>query len=130
MPLTTAGGVAELRLLNTSVTQPLDMMAMLGFVILISIIVNNAILLVDHRLKHLRQDGLAPREAILATTQNCMRPIFVSTLTSMFGLLPLVIFLGAGSEFYKRLGVCGRWRVNVIYYTDTCYYTTLAGCFT
>jgi HAE1 family hydrophobic/amphiphilic exporter-1 len=104
VPLATAGGVAGLRLLNTSVAQPLDMMTMLGFVILIGIVVNNAILLVDQTLQHLRQDGLAPREAILAATRSRMRPIFMSTLTSVFGLLPLVIFSGAGSELYRGLG--------------------------
>ena len=104
VPLATAGGVAGLRLLNITVAQPLDMMTMLGFVILIGIVVNNAILLVDQTLKHFRGDGMSPRDSILAATRSRMRPIFMSTLTSVFGLLPLVIFPGAGSELYKGLG--------------------------
>ncbi len=104
VPLATAGGVAGLTLLNTYVAQPLDMMTMLGFVILIGIVVNNAILLVDQTLQHLRQDEMEPQAAILAATRSRMRPIFMSTLTSIFGLLPLVVFPGAGSELYRGLG--------------------------
>ena len=104
VPLATAGGVAGLRFLNTTVAQPLDMMTMLGFVILIGIVVNNAILLVHQTLEHFREDGMSPRDSILAATRSRMRPIFMSTLTSVFGLLPLVIFPGAGSELYKGLG--------------------------
>jgi HAE1 family hydrophobic/amphiphilic exporter-1 len=47
---------------------------------------------------------MSPRDSILAATRSRMRPIFMSTLTSVFGLLPLVIFPGAGSELYKGLG--------------------------
>lgn len=104
VPLATAGGVAGLALLNTYVAQPLDMMTMLGFVILIGIVVNNAILLVDQTLQHLRREGMEPQQAILAATRSRMRPIFMSTLTSIFGLLPLVVFPGAGSELYRGLG--------------------------
>ena len=104
VPLATAGGVGGLAILNLYVTQPLDMLTMLGFVILIGIVVNNAILLVDQTLQHLRYDQISPQEAILAASRNRMRPIFMSTLTSVFGLIPLVIFPGAGSELYRGLG--------------------------
>jgi len=104
VPLATAGGVGGLALLNTYVEQPLDMLTMLGFVILIGIVVNNAILLVDQTLQHLRQDHMAPADAIMEATRNRMRPIFMSTLTSIFGLLPLIVFPGAGSELYRGLG--------------------------
>ncbi len=104
VPLATAGGVGGLALLNTYVAQPLDMMTMLGFVILIGIVVNNAILLVDQTLQHLRYEKMSPKDSILAATRSRMRPIFMSTLTSVFGLLPLVVFPGAGSELYRGLG--------------------------
>ena len=77
---------------------------MLGFVILIGIVVNNAILLVHQALHHLRQESLEPREAILESVRNRIRPIFMSTLTSLFGMAPLVLFPGAGSELYRGLG--------------------------
>jgi len=104
VPLATAGGIGGLALLNTYVEQPLDMLTMLGFVILIGIVVNNAILLVDQTLQHLRHDHLSPADAIMEATKNRMRPIFMSTLTSIFGLLPLIVFPGAGSELYRGLG--------------------------
>jgi hydrophobic/amphiphilic exporter-1 (mainly G- bacteria), HAE1 family len=115
VPLATAGGVWALALLNIYVDQPLDMLTMLGFVILIGIVVNNAILLVDRTLV-LHREGMAPRLAIHEATQNRLRPIFMSTLTSVFGLLPLVLFPGAGSELYRGLGsvVVGGLTVSAI----------------
>ena len=47
---------------------------------------------------------MAPADAILEATRNRIRPIFMSTLTSVFGMLPLVVFPGAGSELYRGLG--------------------------
>ncbi len=44
-------------------------------------------------------------DAIVEATRNRIRPIFMSTLTSLFGLVPLVIFPGAGSELYRGIGV-------------------------
>ncbi len=104
VPLAAAGGVAGLAYLNIQHFQPLDMLTLLGFVILIGIVVNNAILLVHQTLFHIRQGGLAPQEGILAATRDRIRPIFMSTLTSVFGMLPLVLFPGAGSELYRGLG--------------------------
>ena len=104
VPLATAGGVGGLALLNLMYPQPLDMLTLLGFVILIGIVVNNAILLVHQSLYHYRTDGLTPEGAIVEATKNRVRPIFMSTLTSIFGMLPLVLFPGAGSELYRGLG--------------------------
>ncbi|MHA1152605.1 MAG: efflux RND transporter permease subunit [Alphaproteobacteria bacterium] len=104
VPLAAAGGVAGLVALNNYQFQPLDMLTLLGFVILVGIVVNNAILLVHQTLYHLRQDGMAPVEAILEATRNRIRPIFMSTLTSVVGMLPLVVLPGAGSELYRGLG--------------------------
>ncbi|MEM8836985.1 MAG: efflux RND transporter permease subunit, partial [Pseudomonadota bacterium] len=104
VPVAGAGGVAGLALLNTYQTQPLDMLTLMGFVILIGIVVNNAILLVHQSQYHLRVDGLSVEEAIKEATRNRIRPIFMSTLTSVFGMLPLVVFPGAGSELYRGLG--------------------------
>ncbi|MBO6754725.1 MAG: efflux RND transporter permease subunit [Roseibium sp.] len=104
VPVAAAGGVGGLALLNRFQTQPLDMLTLLGFVILVGIVVNNAILIVHQTLYHLREEGLAPVEAIEEATRNRIRPIFMSTLTSVFGMLPLVLFPGAGSELYRGLG--------------------------
>ena len=104
VPLATAGAIGGLAVLNLYVHQPLDMLTLLGFVILVGIVVNNAILLVHQTLYHQRADGMSPPEAILEATRNRIRPIFMSTLTSVFGMLPLVVFPGAGSELYRGLG--------------------------
>jgi len=104
VPVAAAGGVAGLGTLNLFTFQPLDMLTLLGFVILIGIVVNNAILLVHQTLHLIREDGLVPSEAIVQATRNRIRPIFMSTLTSVFGMLPLVLFPGAGSELYRGLG--------------------------
>jgi len=104
VPLASAGAVLALGLLNTVTYQPLDMLTTMGFVILVGIVVNNAILLVDQTLYGLRQEGLSPGDAIRQASANRIRPIFMSTLTSLLGMAPLVVFPGAGSELYRGLG--------------------------
>lgn len=104
VPLATAGGVIGLWIMNLFNFQPLDMLTLLGFVILIGIVVNNAILLVHQTLLHINQEGMPVGDAIMEATQNRIRPIFMSTLTSVFGMMPLVLFPGAGSELYRGLG--------------------------
>jgi HAE1 family hydrophobic/amphiphilic exporter-1 len=104
VPVAAAGGVGGLALLNTYQTQPLDMLTLLGFIILIGIVVNNAILIVHQTLYHLREEGMDPIPAIEEATRNRIRPIFMSTLTSVMGMLPLIVFPGEGSELYRGLG--------------------------
>jgi len=104
VPVAAVGGIAGLAVLNLFAYQPLDMLTLLGFVILVGIVVNNAILLVHQSLHLRRERGMAPHEAITIATRNRLRPIFMSTLTSVFGMLPLVLFPGAGSELYRGLG--------------------------
>ncbi len=104
VPVAAAGGVGGLALLNTYQTQPLDMLTLLGFIILVGIVVNNAILIVHQTLYHLRDEGMEPVDAIEEATRNRIRPIFMSTLTSVMGMLPLIVFPGEGSELYRGLG--------------------------
>ncbi len=104
VPVAAAGGLMGLAILNMFVNQSLDMLTMMGFIILIGIVVNNAILLVHQTLHHIRVENMAAGDAIQEATRNRVRPIFMSTLTSIFGMLPLVVFPGAGSELYRGLG--------------------------
>ena len=99
-----AGGILGLHLLNLYIRQPLDMLTMLGFVILTGVVVNNAILLVEQTILHISDEAMDVSDAIIEATRNRIRPIFMSTLTSLFGLVPLVIFPGAGSELYRGIG--------------------------
>ncbi|NCF48210.1 MAG: MMPL family transporter [Bacteroidetes bacterium] len=105
VPVAGAGGIAGLAFLNIYIRQPLDMLTMLGFVILTGVVVNNAILMIEQAMLHIREDGMEIGDAVVEATQNRIRPIFMSTLTSLFGLVPLVIFPGAGAELYRGLGV-------------------------
>jgi HAE1 family hydrophobic/amphiphilic exporter-1 len=109
VPLGAAGGLVGLAALNVlggpfGVFQPLDVLTMLGFVILIGTVVNNPILIVERALQLVRDHGAAPTEAVLEAVRSRIRPIFMTTLTTVLGLLPLVLFPGAGSELYRGLG--------------------------
>lgn len=104
VPLGAIGGILGLAVLNLFLLQPLDVLTMLGFVILIGTVVNNPILIVHHALQHIREDGMAQRQAILEAVGSRVRPIFMTTITTVLGLLPLVLFPGAGSELYRGLG--------------------------
>jgi HAE1 family hydrophobic/amphiphilic exporter-1 len=109
VPLGSVGGLLGLGLLNgigrwAGIYQPLDVLTMLGFVILIGTVVNNPILIVERALQLVRDEGWAPNEAIPEAVRSRIRPIFMTTFTTVLGLLPLVIFPGAGSELYRGLG--------------------------
>ena len=104
VPVAAAGGIMGLFVINLFLRQSLDMLTMLGFVILTGIVVNNAILMVEQTVLEIREAGRSVEEAIIEATRNRIRPIFMSTLTSLFGLVPLVIFPGAGSELYRGIG--------------------------
>ncbi|MEM7353962.1 MAG: efflux RND transporter permease subunit, partial [Acidobacteriota bacterium] len=117
VPLAALGGILGLATLNLATYQALDVLTMLGFIILLGTVVNNAILIVHQSLNHLRREGSAPREAIREATRSRIRPIFMSVATSIFGMLPLVFFPGAGSELYRGLGsvVVGGLAVSTIF---------------
>jgi multidrug efflux pump subunit AcrB len=102
LPLATVGGVIALRLTNLVVFQPLDLLTMIGFIILMGLVVNNAILLV-HQTRTAERDGLPRRNAVAQAVRLRLRPILMSTLTSLFGMLPLLLIPGAGSELYRGL---------------------------
>lgn len=104
VPLAGAGGIAALRLVDATLgRQPLDMMTALGFIILVGTVVNNAILIVDGALTRLRQ-GEALESALVAAVTGRVRPILMTTCTTMAGLLPLVLAPGSGSELYRGIG--------------------------
>ncbi|UCF69454.1 MAG: efflux RND transporter permease subunit, partial [Acidobacteriota bacterium] len=104
VPLATLGGFLGLRIVNLATGQAMDILTMLGFVILIGIVVNNAILIVHQSLNLMRLEGWSSQRAIPEAVRTRVRPIFMSTATSVFGLAPLVLFPGAGSELYRGLG--------------------------
>ena len=118
VPLATVGGFMGLSLMHLfNPAQQLDTLTMLGFVILIGVVVNNAILIVHQALNFMRPrreevapgkfedfEAMPPREAIRESVRTRIRPIFMTTTTSVCGMLPLVLMGGSGSELYKGLG--------------------------
>ncbi|MBT8135822.1 MAG: efflux RND transporter permease subunit [Gammaproteobacteria bacterium] len=116
LPLATVGGVIAIRLLNLISFQPMDLLTMIGFIILMGLVVNNAILLV-HQTRSAEREGLHRREAINQALRVRMRPIFMSTLTSIFGMLPLVLVAGAGSVIYRGLAavIVGGMLVSTVF---------------
>jgi len=105
VPLAGAGGFLGLRLENIFIApQALDILTMLGFVILIGVVVNNAILIVHQSLGNIREHGMEHKEAVIEATRTRLRPIYMSATTSIFGMLPLAVAPGPGSELYRGLG--------------------------
>jgi len=102
IPLATVGGVVALQALNLVVFQPLDLLTMIGFIILLGLVVNNAILLV-HQTRLGQASGLTRFDAVEQALSLRLRPIFMSTSTSFFGMLPLLLMPGAGSVIYRGL---------------------------
>lgn len=125
VPLATFGGFVGLAIVHWwsvvdrySPVQNLDMLSILGFVILAGVVVNNAILIVHQTLNFMRDDpDLDPHQAIQDSVRSRVRPILMSTLTSVGGMLPLVLLPGAGSELYRGLGavVVGGLVVSTVF---------------
>ena len=116
MPLAIAGGVGALRLLNLFTIQAMDLLTMIGFLILLGLVVNNAILLVIQARKGLR-NGLDRGAAVADAVRIRARPIYLSTLTSIFGMLPLMIVPGVGSQIYRGLAtvIIGGMTVSALF---------------
>lgn len=116
VPVGIAGGILGLLALNGagaffgwlglgSFSQSLDMITMLGFLILLGTVVNNPILIVDRTRENLRVAGTEVADAVREAVRSRVRPIMMSTLTTVFGLAPLVLIPGAGTELYRGVGV-------------------------
>ena len=124
VPLATFGGFLGLALLHAwskadryLPVQNLDMLTILGFVILAGVVVNNAILIVHQALNFINNENLAPQQAVIESVRTRVRPILMTTLTSVTGMLPLVLMPGAGSELYRGLGavVVGGLTVSTVF---------------
>ena len=116
MPMAVAGGVLALATLNLFTFQSLDLLTMIGFIILLGLVVNNAILLVDQT-RAAEKLGMARRDAVEQAVAIRARPVYLSTLTSLFGMLPLVIVPGVGAEIYRGLAavIVGGMAVSAMF---------------
>lgn len=102
VPLAAVGGVLALRLLNVFTIQNMDLLTMIGFIISLGLVVNNAILLVD-KTRTAERAGQGRRQAVAGAVRQRLRPIVISTLTTLSGMLPLMLMPGAGTELYRGL---------------------------
>jgi HAE1 family hydrophobic/amphiphilic exporter-1 len=110
VPLGAVGGFLGLWWLNWYLlghwrqAPSLDVLTMLGFFMLVGTVVNNPILIVEQAIANMREEHMGIAEAILDSLRNRIRPIFMTTLGGLVGLLPLVVAPGAGSELYRGIG--------------------------
>ncbi len=82
----------------------LSMVSFIGLIMLVGIVVNNAIVLVDY-INILRSRGLSMVEAVVKGGTNRLRPVLMTTVTTMFGMLPLAFSRGQGSETWRPIGI-------------------------
>ena len=124
IPLATVGGVVALKLMNiipqvffdVPLFQSMDLLTMIGFIILLGLVVNNAILLV-YQARSGEREGLSRREAVSQSVNIRLRPILMSTLTSIFGMLPLLLVPGAGAELYRGMAgvIVGGMMISTVF---------------
>ncbi len=116
IPLASVGGVLAITVVNAIEFQPLDLLGMIGFIILLGLVVNNAILLVAQT-RAAQEAGLNRTDAVHQALRYRLRPIFMSTLTSLFGMLPLLVVPGAGSAIYRGMAaaIVGGMSVSTLF---------------
>ncbi len=105
VPPALSGGLIGIRLAHwwSDGQAAFDVIAMLGFVILAGLVVNNAILIV-HQANNFRAEGMNARRALAESARSRLRPILMTVLTTVMGMLPLAVMGGAGAELYQGLG--------------------------
>ena len=120
IPMATVGGIISLRLMDLALFatggQQMDLLTMIGFVILLGLVVNNAILLV-YRARDGEREGLSRRDAVESAVRLRLRPILMSTMTSIFGMLPLMLIPGSGTELYRGMAtvIVGGMLVSTLF---------------
>ncbi|MCJ7814642.1 MAG: efflux RND transporter permease subunit [Xanthomonadales bacterium] len=120
IPMATVGGIIALRLVDLALFasggQKMDLLTMIGFVILLGLVVNNAILLV-YRARDAEREGMSRRDAVESAVRLRLRPILMSTATSIFGMLPLMLMPGAGTELYRGMAsvIVGGMLVSTLF---------------
>ena len=120
IPMATVGGIISLRLMDLALFasggQQMDLLTMIGFVILLGLVVNNAILLV-YRARDAEREGMARKDAVESAVRLRLRPILMSTMTSVFGMLPLMLMPGSGTELYRGMAtvIVGGMLVSALF---------------
>ena len=94
LPLSIVGMAGMLKLTGDTV----NIMSLIGLIMLMGLVTKNAILLVDYAKVLQRRDGMARREAVILAGRTRLRPIIMTTLAMIFGMMPLFLAIGAGAE--------------------------------
>ena len=100
-PLSFVGGIALLLVTGTA----LNVSSLMGFILLVGLIVKNGIILLDFTRHLMREDQLELEHALLEAARIRLRPILMTTLCTLFGLLPLALGIGAGSDLQRPLAL-------------------------
>ena len=90
----------------------LGMMALVGIIILLGIVVKNGIVLIDYTIL-CRERGMSVRDASVTAARSRLRPILMTTLTTVLGMLPMAIGTGEGSEMWRSLGITVCWGLSI-----------------
>ena len=90
----------------------LNVMSMIGGIMLIGIVVKNGIVLIDYLIL-LRERGMGILDAAVAAARSRLRPILMTTLTTVLGMIPMAIGTGEGSEMWRSLGITVAWGLSV-----------------
>jgi multidrug efflux pump subunit AcrB len=116
IPVSVAGGILALRVLGLFGFQALDLLTMIGFIILLGLVVNAAILLVDQT-RARERNGVPRRQAVAEALETRARPIVLSTMTAVLGMAPLIFMPGLGAEIYRGLAavVAGGMTVGTLF---------------
>ena len=118
IPLAAVGGVVAVTVLGMAGLSGLsfNLLTMIGFIILLGLVVNNAILLV-HQTRSAEREGMRRIDAVGQAVRLRLRPILMTTLTSIFGMLPLLLVPGAGTELYRGLAavIVGGMLVSTVF---------------
>ncbi|QIZ72825.1 efflux RND transporter permease subunit [Oxynema aestuarii] len=123
VPLALSGGIVGLYVTHTAVGAT----AIVGAILLVGIVVNNAIVLVELANQICDRQEISRRQAILQAAPQRLRPIMMTTVTTVLGLLPLALGVGEGSEFLQPLGVVVFWGLSLAtiltLFLIPCFYT-------
>lgn len=108
IPFAFVGVILGLVITNT----PLGVMGLIGVLILMGIVVKNGIVLIDYSIL-MRERGMSIIEASVTAAKSRLRPILMTTLTTVLGMIPMAIGTGEGSEMWRSLGITVAWGLSV-----------------
>jgi HAE1 family hydrophobic/amphiphilic exporter-1 len=107
LPFAVVGVVIGLAVTGT----PMNIMALLGVLMLIGIVVNNGIVLVDYTIL-CRERGMNILDSVVTAGRSRLRPILMTTMTTVLGMIPMAVGNGVGSEMWNSLGMSVAWGLS------------------